>query len=684
MNAPGTPCLPVTPTEHRVAQEMPGPSPPKRSYTTMASMPSSRPQMAVMSPPPYAVRARPGGDMHPPLQYASPTRESGYHRPTATTFQDMSDPKRRRVNGDGSYIRGRDPFIMQAYQYSPQAVAFSRAEMQPPPPHHAGTAGVPPLRGVYQRPAGPVLPASRHAYAPIHNPSFTLPPLQTTTTVRPTTQVTVDPSHRQQQSGVNAMIMSIPVLNKIHTLSQIAPPLSATGATSPTRKVTGAIVAVEGVDAAYVQSMTKALAEQLERAGKFAVRVFDGPNPHEFSGKEPTLTTGTLLEVVGAWHRVSREMIEYVSTTSPARDLPGFGETSRPGEADADCLDGNRGENPLATGAALGASSAPALSYSTLSRAAQAQARPISTNNTVPRSTDPSFRDVDYTPARSRTESEASSNISPKTVPSGLAQGAGESQSQSQTQPLLDLQSQSEPPPLQRQTTSPSSAAAAAAAAGRIPIALVAHYQLTTVDVSATSMAITDNYSPLSHWKWLASLWRGCAGPDVSVVIAERDLDDDLQTPHAANASNGPVSRLPPTTTAAPVNNSCTKPAGPVPAGVPASAISSSPSSSSSPSPAGRPGITSTPPAAAAGAGAAQDATPVVEVRLAEARAVVVRLPRRGGGGGGSRNPNPNPNTADPDDDNEEEKDAKNTARDRWWDRAKRRVAFEVEEFLRR
>ena len=53
----------------------------------------------------------------------------------------------------------------------------------------------------------------------------------------------------------------------------------------------------------------------------------------------------------------------------------------------------------------------------------------------------------------------------------------------------------------------------------RIPIAIVPSYQLTTVDASAISMPIMDAYSPLDHWRWLAAMWRGCVGPDVTVVV---------------------------------------------------------------------------------------------------------------------------------------------------------------------
>ena len=64
-------------------------------------------------------------------------------------------------------------------------------------------------------------------------------------------------------------------------------------------------------------------------------------------------------------------------------------------------------------------------------------------------------------------------------------------------------------------TTSPDARSTGAS----VPVAIVPRYQLTTVDVAAVSMAITDSYSPNDHWRWLASLWRGCVGPDITVVL---------------------------------------------------------------------------------------------------------------------------------------------------------------------
>lgn len=52
------------------------------------------------------------------------------------------------------------------------------------------------------------------------------------------------------------------------------------------------------------------------------------------------------------------------------------------------------------------------------------------------------------------------------------------------------------------------------------PIALLPSYQLSHTDASASSIPITDAYAPVDHWQWMATLWRGIVGPDVTIAIA--------------------------------------------------------------------------------------------------------------------------------------------------------------------
>ncbi|KAF7592461.1 hypothetical protein BBP40_000242 [Aspergillus hancockii] len=59
-----------------------------------------------------------------------------------------------------------------------------------------------------------------------------------------------------------------------------------------------------------------------------------------------------------------------------------------------------------------------------------------------------------------------------------------------------------------------------------IPVALIPRYQLTTADAFACSVPIGDSYAPLDHWQWMASLWRACVGPDITVYIRECEKDE--------------------------------------------------------------------------------------------------------------------------------------------------------------
>ena len=122
------------------------------------------------------------------------------------------------------------------------------------------------------------------------------------------------------------------------------------------------------------------------------------------------------------------------------------------------------------------------------------------------------------------------------------------------------------------------------------------------------SVPILDNYSPHSHWQWLASLYRGCVSADVTVVV--EDIHDSAVAgagAHRAISSGG--------------NNG----------------NGNNPRSSVSVS-----------------GGEAQGLQEGVEVRLQDARAIVVRFGLEGMALAGEG-----------------------------WEKAKRRVGFEVEEFLR-
>ena len=191
--------------------------------------------------------------------------------------------------------------------------------------------------------------------------------------------------------------MTIPFINKIKLLAKISPPL-ATRSKPMDSWSRGAVIAVDGHELTLVNDMLKFLGRLLTKEGKYAVRVFEGPEINGRSkvgeARDPTVD---YLNIISAWHRISDEIVQFISQ-----------------------------------------------------------------------------------PAKSRKASEDGS-ASPELSPTPR---------------------------------------------NPIPIALVPRYQLTTADLYACAIPINDAYAPLDHWQWMASLWRACVGPDVTVYIRECEKEE--------------------------------------------------------------------------------------------------------------------------------------------------------------
>ena len=53
------------------------------------------------------------------------------------------------------------------------------------------------------------------------------------------------------------------------------------------------------------------------------------------------------------------------------------------------------------------------------------------------------------------------------------------------------------------------------------PIVIISGYQLHASDEYASRIAITDAYAPTDHWQWMATLWRGIIGADLTVYVKD-------------------------------------------------------------------------------------------------------------------------------------------------------------------
>ncbi|KAI9787832.1 MAG: hypothetical protein M1816_007399 [Peltula sp. TS41687] len=137
------------------------------------------------------------------------------------------------------------------------------------------------------------------------------------------------PPFQMRARSIEAMVMTIPYLNKIKVLAKISPPLAAPGPTSPTYQVKGALVAIEGEDSESINQVTRWLAEELSRDEEMSIRVFNvNPNDSDMpmdDGPEPSKARDggsgflTYLESIAGWHKRSPELVRFI-TTAPTHN----------------------------------------------------------------------------------------------------------------------------------------------------------------------------------------------------------------------------------------------------------------------------------------------------------------------------------------------------------------------------
>ena len=259
--------------------------------------------------------------------------------------------------------------------------------MGPPPrPHPAGSS-------------------SHHA-----DSSLTLPPLQTV----PRGLESPGTTHAK---SVEAMVMSISVLNKIRVLAKISPPLAPPIPSSPKHATRGFVIAIEGADTKAVEQVTSCLVKVLELS--HPVQVFEGPNADK--GSEGGSFTA-YLRTIEEYHKLSSEVVAFIATR-PENDQ----------EKEKEKLKDD--------------------------------------------------------PTEEKEEGEISPPIkNPKHIDTHMPDAT--------------------PPPPHCQPA--------------IPIALLPTYQLTHTDTAASRIPIRDAYAPVDHWQWMATLWRGIVGADITVVVRER------------------------------------------------------------------------------------------------------------------------------------------------------------------
>ena len=79
--------------------------------------------------------------------------------------------------------------------------------------------------------------------------------------------------------SIEAMVMTIPYINKIRVLSKISPPLQPPAPTSPAQETRGAVVAIEGQDRELLAEVGAFIREYLTKDPSFTVRIWTAPPP---------------------------------------------------------------------------------------------------------------------------------------------------------------------------------------------------------------------------------------------------------------------------------------------------------------------------------------------------------------------------------------------------------------------
>lgn len=102
------------------------------------------------------------------------------------------------------------------------------------------------------------------------------------------------------------------------------------------------------------------------------------------------------------------------------------------------------------------------------------------------------------------------------------------------------------PAPARASSTSPSSASSSFSSAK--PIIILPTFQLAASVAYASRIPIQDAYSTTDHWQWMATLWRGTVGPDLTIYVkshhkeqggAKPEMDDAVRCLTVAKEKDG-------------------------------------------------------------------------------------------------------------------------------------------------
>ena len=252
------------------------------------------------------------------------------------------EAKRRRFNGPGVYVPSRGPDVHPVgpgtphpYPYGERRTSLPRPEAMMPRPGMPNVSMGPPPRG-YRAPTAPHSPGGR-------DPSLTLPPLQTQQGSLKARVGSPD------MASIEAMVASVPSINKVKLLAKVAPPLGAPAPSSPAYEVRGAIIAIEGMDEAKVRTMTDYLGGFLGKDdGNFVVKRYEGVDLNSLKNAGRDNANLRYLEGIQELHARSRDMVSWI-TTKPKGGTEDVAMTTPTSADTAGETDGSSSVSPKTT-----------------------------------------------------------------------------------------------------------------------------------------------------------------------------------------------------------------------------------------------------------------------------------------------------------------------------------------------
>jgi HMG box factor len=144
-------------------------------------------------------------------------------------------------------------------------------------------------------------------------------------------------SREIQAKSVEAMVMTIPYVNKIKVLAKISPSLAPPGPASPGQEIRGAVVAIESADRDLLTEIGVFVHEHLSKDNTCVVKTWrtsatspkqSTPTPDtemtDAGGSAPIIAPSKpeekdpfveYLSIISEWHTKSQEMIKFITTT---------------------------------------------------------------------------------------------------------------------------------------------------------------------------------------------------------------------------------------------------------------------------------------------------------------------------------------------------------------------------------